>query len=82
MAQYRLLEITTIYETYLSNFYDKNQNIDSLSYDELYSLLMEDCFAESDFIHRYLRQIGIESKVVFYNNLQVFLDMVPALLIC
>lgn len=71
MVQYRLLEITTIYETYLSNFYDKNQNIDSLSYDELYSLLMEDCFAESDFIHRYLRQIGIESKVVFYNNLKL-----------
>lgn len=69
MVQYRLLEITTTYEAYLNNFYNKNRNTDLLSYEELYSLLAEDCFAESDFIHRHLKEIGIESKVVFYNNL-------------
>lgn len=69
MVRYRLLEIATTYETYLNYFYDKNRNVDSLSYEELYSLLAEDSFAESDFIHRHLKEIGIESKVVFYNNL-------------
>lgn len=68
MVKYRLLEITASYENYLDRFVEKNEDIDSLSYEELYSLLTEDCFAESDFIHRYLREIGIESKVVFYNN--------------
>ncbi len=69
MVQYRLLEITTTYESYLNDFYAKNENIDLLSYEELYSLLTEDGFAESDYIHHYLKEIGIESKVVFYNNI-------------
>lgn len=71
MVQYRLLEITTTYEAYLNFFYEKNKNTDLLSYEELYSLFIEDCFAESDFIHRYMREMGIESKVVFYNNLKL-----------
>lgn len=71
MVQYRLLEITTTYGSYLDSFYEKNQDVDSLSYDELYSLFVEDGFAESDFVHRHLQEIGIESKVVFYNNLKL-----------
>lgn len=71
MIQYRLLEIATTYDAYLDFFYEKNRNVDAFSYEELYSLFTEDCFAESDFIHRYLREIGIESKVVFYNNLKL-----------
>lgn len=71
MIQYRLLEITTTYDAYLDFFYEKNRNVDAFSYEELYSLFVSDAFAESDFIHRYLREIGIESKVVFYNNLKL-----------
>lgn len=71
MTQYRLLEISTAYGSYLKYFYDRNKNTDLLSYEELYSLFTEDCFAESDFIHRHLKDIGIESKIVFYNNLKL-----------
>lgn len=71
MVQYRLLEIATTYNTYLNYFYNKNQNVDMLSYEELYSLLVEDGFAEADFIHHYLKEWGIESQIVFYNNLKL-----------
>ncbi len=71
MIQYRLLEITTSYASYLNYFYDYYKNTELLSYEELYSLFTEDCFAESDFIHRHLKEIGIESKVVFYNNMNL-----------
>ncbi len=71
MIQYRLLEVSTTYEAYLNFFYEKNRDVDSLSYEELYSLFVEDYFAESDFLHRHLRKIGVESKVVFYNNLKL-----------
>lgn len=67
MKQYKLLEISTQYDLYLRKFYSTH-NIDNLSYNELFSMLVEDSFAESDFIHRYLSKLGIESKVVFCNN--------------
>lgn len=68
MRQYRLLEITTQYDQYLREFYNYHKDIEQWSYDELFSLLVADAFAESDFIHRELNQMGIESKVIFYNN--------------
>lgn len=68
MKQYKLLEITTQYDQYLRRFYNQHKGIEELSYDELFSVLMEDAFAESDFIHRELNKMGIESTVVFCNN--------------
>lgn len=68
MRQYRMLEIATQYDQYLRNFYKVHEDIEELSYDELFTLLMEDCFGTVDFIHRHLRNMGLESKVVFYNN--------------
>lgn len=68
MRQYRFLEITTQYEQYLRNFYRVHNQIDDLSYDELFELIVNDCFAESNFIQRQLNKMGIESKVVFCNN--------------
>lgn len=68
MKQYKLLEITTQYDQYLREFYSNHDDIIDLSYDELYNLLVNDCFAESDFLHRQLNKMGIESKVIFCNN--------------
>lgn len=67
MRCYKLLEIATTYEAYLSSYYEKNM-IENLSYQEAYEHFVNDSFAEADFIHRYLNEMGIESKVIFYNN--------------
>lgn len=68
MRQYRLLEITVQYDQYLREFYTLHKDFDKWSYDELYAALVEDAFAESDFIHRELNKMGIQSKAVFCNN--------------
>lgn len=68
MRQYRLLEITVQYDQYLREFYTPHKDFDKWSYDELYAALVEDAFAESDFIHRELNKMGIQSKAVFCNN--------------
>lgn len=68
MKSYRLLEITTQYDLYLREFYNQHKDFDKWSYDELYAELMEDAFAEADYIHRELNQMGIESKIAFCNN--------------
>lgn len=68
MRQYRLLEIATQYDEYLRKFYGSCGDIGGLSYDELFKILADDAFAESDFMHRHLNKMGIESKVVFCNN--------------
>lgn len=68
MRQYRLLEITAQYDQYLRQFYSMHKDVDEWSYDELYCTLVEDAFAESDFIHRELNKMGIESKAIFWNN--------------
>lgn len=68
MKQYKLLEITIQYENFIRQFYQYHTDISNLSYDELFTEIVENCFAESDFIHRQLNEMGIESKVVFYNN--------------
>ena len=68
MKQYKLLEITFQDDQYLRGFYNTHNNIDELSYNELFSMLANDSYGESDFIHPQLEKLGIESKVVFYNN--------------
>lgn len=68
MRQYKLLEIATQYDQYLRGFYKIHSDIDKLSYDELFAMIANDDFAESDFIHRQLNKMGIESKVIFCNN--------------
>ncbi len=68
MKQYRLLEIATQYDQYLKKFYRKHESFDELSYDELFAMVVEDIFGSADFIHQHLRDMGIESKLVFYNN--------------
>lgn len=68
MRHYKLLEINSQYDRYLSGFYKVHNDIDKLSYNELFSLLTNDCFAEANFIHSNLKKLGMESKVIFYNN--------------
>ena len=68
MRQYRLLEIATQYDQYLRKFYRIHDNFNDLSYDGLFSMVVEDILGPADFIHRHLRNMGIESKLVFYNN--------------
>lgn len=68
LRQYKLLEITTQYDQYLRKFYKIHDDIDGISYDELFNLIVEDNFGQSDFMHRYLGDMGIESKLIFYNN--------------
>lgn len=68
MREYKLLEITSQYVKYIKDFYRENPNVDDLTYDELFNMFTEQGFAEANFIHPYLRNMGIESKVIFYNN--------------
>ncbi len=82
MFQYKLLEITTIYEAYLRSFYAKNQDTEGLSYDALYQLFVQDCFADGDFVHRYLNRMGIETALIFYNNKQLQAKWKPELSNC
>lgn len=65
---YRLLEIASYYTKYLECFYNKNTQVDSLSYEEHYKLLVDDCFAECDFIHPELKRLGNETKFIIYND--------------
>lgn len=68
MRQYKLLEIQSQYDRYLSAFYHAHSDIDRLSYNELLSMLNNDCFAQADFVQFHLKNLGIESKIIFYNN--------------
>ena len=66
--QYKLLEITTQYEQYIRKFYKTHSNTDKMSYDDLFSEIVGDGFGESNFIHCHLNKLGVESKIIFYNN--------------
>lgn len=65
---YKLLEVASFYSKYLDDFYQKNDQIKFLSYEEHYKLLVNDCFAECDFIHPELQKFNVESKLVIYND--------------
>lgn len=65
---YKFLEISTFYEKYLEYFYNKNPDISYLDYNEHLKLLLSDCFAECDFIHPELHNLGVESDIIIYND--------------
>lgn len=65
---YKLLEITSFYSKYLEYFYSKNRAMENLSYKEHLGTILSDCFAECDFIHPELHKLGVESKIVIYND--------------
>ena len=58
MRQYKLLEISSQYDQYLRRFYNAHKDIETLSYEELFFMLVEDGFAESNFIHAQLKKLG------------------------
>lgn len=68
MAGYRLLELSAQYDGYLSQFYKKNPEYTRWGYEELKKNLFEDGFSEAGHIHKYLKNMGVESDVVFFNN--------------
>ena len=65
---YRLLEITTFYSLYLEAFYKKHHDLESLDYNSHLNVLLSDGFAVSDFIHPELQKLGVESKIIIYND--------------
>lgn len=65
---YKLFEVTSLYKNYINYFYDKFSEIASLSYSDLYNAIINDCFAECDFLHKELNKLGVETKLVFYND--------------
>lgn len=65
---YKLLEISAFYTKYLEYFYQKNPNLENLDYNNHLKFLLSDCFAECDFIHPELHKLGVESKIVIYND--------------
>ena len=65
---YKLLEISAFYTKYLEYFYQKNPNLDNLDYNNHLKFILSDCFAECDFIHPELHKLGVESKIVIYND--------------
>lgn len=71
MKKYRLFEITTVYDKYLMEFNERNSDWEKLSYDELYTRFVNDNFAESDYIHRYFKQMNLNTKIVFYNYVEL-----------
>lgn len=58
----------TQYEQYIRKFYKSHNDTDKLSYEELFSEIIADSYAESDFMHRHLNKLGIESTIIFCNN--------------
>lgn len=68
MKQYRLLEIATQYDEYLRRFYRTHSDIEELSYDELFELLMADSHACANHLQIQLNNLGVESRVIFHNN--------------
>lgn len=65
---YKLLEISALYSKYLDSFYEKNSFLNEYSYNEHLKKLMDDCFAECDFIHYELRKLGVDSQIVVFND--------------
>ena len=65
---YKLLEITSIYEKYIEYFYAKYPSAKDYEYDSQFNFIMEDCFAECNFLHRELAKLGVDSRLVYYNN--------------
>lgn len=76
---YRLFEISSYYPKYLEYFYRKNGSLENLDYNEHLRLILDDCFAECNFIHPELQRLGVETKFVIYNdnNLQYKWDSIP-----
>lgn len=62
--KYRLLEISTLYNEYIKKYDSYND----CTYNELYNNVINDCYCESDFLHRYLQgDYKYETMIVYYN---------------
>ncbi|MBO4704781.1 MAG: glycosyltransferase family 1 protein [Spirochaetaceae bacterium] len=62
-----MIEITTVYQSYLDFFYKKYPEVQSYSYTQQLSALLNDFNAECDFLHKELNKMGIESNIYFFN---------------
>ena len=63
--KYRLLEIADLYREYINQLGNRGND---LSYNELHRRVLDDCYSESDYIHKYLQgDYGIETMHIYYN---------------
>ena len=65
---YKLLEVNSLYQKYLDFFYTNHSDYINKSYSALYNDIMEDCFAECNFLHKNLEKLGVETKLIYYND--------------
>lgn len=62
---YKLMEIATLYGEYVKQL---KYNKDDISYHELHRKVLDDCFSESDFIHKYFQNdLHLETMHIYYN---------------
>jgi spore maturation protein CgeB len=64
----RVLIVDTAYPRFLSEFYADVNDIDALSYAELWRLQMDKCLGMADFYVANLRKLGIEADLVVAND--------------
>ena len=64
---YRFIKITTFYNAYLSDYYNRNPHIKSRSYSEQYQHLMSEAFGWADFYEKHLRILGVDAYEIVTN---------------
>lgn len=64
---YKLIKVTSYYRDYLQQYYLKNKDITSQSYDAQFKHLMNDAFSWSDNYSRNFAKLGIESYEIIGN---------------
>ena len=63
--KYRLLEVADLYDAYVQQLGCAR---DDMSYEQLHRRVLDDCYSESDYIHRYLREdYDLDTMHIYYN---------------
>lgn len=66
---YKFVKITTLYREYLNNYYEKNRDIISKSYNEQFAHLMSDFFGWSNYFQVNFGKIGVDAYEIISNAL-------------
>jgi len=61
---YRFVKVTSYYRDFLKQYYAKNPDVVSLSYEQQHNHLMEQAYSWSDFYAKNLRLLGIEAHEI------------------
>lgn len=63
----KFLQIHNFYSLYLAEFYNRNPQLESATFDEQITALVQDGFSASHMLAPHMRQLGYESQLVIAN---------------